>query len=121
MPTNDGQALRLREEFLALRPSPQFLQKVREGLFDEYAGEYRFDERPEHVVRVEREGAVLVSYGGDQRNVLASIHDNALVPMEFDGEGRFRRDRAGRIVAFVYYEFGARLGVARKVRPTQIS
>ncbi len=111
----------VRGEFLELRPSPQFLQKVREGLFDEYVGEYRFDERPEHVVRVEREGTLLVSYGGGQRNVLASIRDGALVPMEFDGEGRFQRNRRGSIVAFVYYEFGARLGVARKVRPQRHS
>jgi len=106
----------IREEFLSLRPSAQFLQKVREGLFDEYVGEYRFDERPEHVVRVEREGTLLVSYSSGQRNVLASIGDSALVTTEFDGEGRFQRDHAGRIVGFIYYEFGARLGVARKVR-----
>lgn len=104
----------LREEFLSLRPSPQFLRKVREGLFDEYVGQYRFNERPEHVVRVKREGSLLVSYGGDQRNVLASIRDSVLATTEFDGEGRFQRDRAGRVVQFVYYEFGARLGVARK-------
>ena len=106
----------LRDEFLPLRPSPQFLRKVREGLFDEYVGEYRFDERPDHIVRVEREGSLLVSYGGNQRNVLASIRDDALITAEFDGEGRFQRDRAGRIAQFVYYEFGARLGVARKTR-----
>ena len=104
-----------RDEFLSLRPSPQFLRKVREGLFDEYVGSYRFDERPEHVVRIGREGPLLLSYGGNQRNVLASIRDGALVTTEFDGEGRFRRDRAGRVVEFVYYEFGARLGVARKI------
>jgi RNA polymerase sigma-70 factor (ECF subfamily) len=106
----------IRQEFLAAEPAPQFLLKVREGLFDEYVGEYRFRERPEHVVRVEREGPLLVGYGGGQRNVLASLHDDALITTEFDGEGRFQRNRAGRIVGFVYYEFGARLGVANRCR-----
>ena len=106
---------RIREECLALRRSSPFLQKVSEGLFDEYVGTYRFDKRPDHVVRIAREGALLVSYGGGQRNVLASVHDGGLVTTEFDGEGRFQRDRAGRVTAFVYYEFGARLGVARRV------
>jgi RNA polymerase sigma-70 factor (ECF subfamily) len=105
----------LRDEFLPLEPASQFLRRVREGLFDEYVGEYRFDERPEHVIRVAREGSLLVGYGGDQRNVLASISDSALVATEFDGEGRFQRDANGRIVQFIYYEFGARLGVAKRV------
>jgi len=105
----------VREELLQLRHSPQFLRKVREGLFDEYVGEYRFDKRPELAVRIERQGALLVSYGGGQRNVLASIGDGALVTTSFDGEGRFRRDSAGRVVQFVYYEFGLRLGVAGKI------
>jgi RNA polymerase sigma-70 factor (ECF subfamily) len=107
----------VREELVALRPSPQFLQRVREGLFDEYVGEYRFDERPAEVIRIEREGSLLVGYGGDQRNVLASIRDDALITTEFDGEGRFQRDHAGRVVHFVYYEFGARLGIARRCAP----
>jgi len=108
----------VREEFLRLQPSPQFMRKVREGLFDEYAGEYRFDERPDLAVRIEREGSLLVSYGGGQRSVLASIGDSALATIAFDGEGRFRRNGAGRIVEFIYYEFGARLGVARKIGPS---
>jgi RNA polymerase sigma-70 factor (ECF subfamily) len=105
----------LRDEFLPLLPPSQFLRRVREGLFDEYVGEYRFDERPEHVIRVAREGSLLVGYGGDQRNVLASISDSALVATDFDGEGRFQRDATGRIVQFIYYEFGARLGVAKRL------
>jgi RNA polymerase sigma-70 factor, ECF subfamily len=105
----------VREEFMQLRPSPQFLRQVREGLFDEYVGQYRFEERPELVVRIEREGALLVSYGGGQRSVLASIQDNALVTMAFDGEGHFQRNAAGRVVQFVYYEYGARLGIAKKI------
>lgn len=49
---------------------------------------------------------------------LASRRPDALVTTEFDGEGRFHRDREGRISHFVYYEFGRRLGVARKVQKT---
>ncbi|HEU5163302.1 MAG TPA: hypothetical protein VFV54_09180, partial [Thermoanaerobaculia bacterium] len=105
----------IRDEFLSMRPSPRFSRKVMEGTFDEYVGDYRFDERPEHVVRIRREGARLLSYGGGQRNVLASIRHTSLVTTEFDGEGRFQRNGAGRIVGFVYYEFGARLGVARRI------
>jgi RNA polymerase sigma-70 factor, ECF subfamily len=100
--------LSAREEFLRMR-------QARADPFDEYLGEYRFDERPELVVRIEREGPLLVSDDGHQRTVLASIADNALVTTAFDGEGRFERDCAGRVTQFVYYEFGARLGVARKV------
>jgi RNA polymerase sigma-70 factor, ECF subfamily len=104
----------IREEFVDLRPSPQFLQRVREGVFDEYVGEYRFEGRPADVIRIEREGSLLVGYGGGQRNVLASTRDGTLITTEFDGEGRFQRDRSGRVAHFVYYEFGARLGIARK-------
>lgn len=104
----------VRRDFQRLRPSSDFMTKVREGLFDEYVGEYRFQERPELVVRIAREGSLLVSYGGGQRNVLAAIHDSHLVTTAYDGEGRFQRDRSGRVVQFVYYEFGARLGVATK-------
>jgi hypothetical protein len=67
-------------------------------------------------VRVRREGGFPIGYGGGQRNVLASIGDDAVVTTEFDGEGRFERNRSGRIVRFVYYEFGARLGVATRMR-----
>lgn len=105
----------VRAEFMRVRPSRQFLQQVREGLFDEYAGVYRFDRRPDHTITIAREGEHLIGYGGGQRIVLASIGENAFVPDAFDGEGRFERDRAGRIVQFTYYEFGARLGIARKV------
>ena len=84
-------------------------------LLDEYAGEYRFDERPDLTVRIEREGSSLVSYSNGQRSVLASLREGALVAMAFDAEGRFQRDRSGRVVQFTYYEFGARLGVARKL------
>jgi RNA polymerase sigma-70 factor (ECF subfamily) len=105
----------VRGDFQQLRPSSQFTRAVREGLFDEYVGEYRFEERPELVVRITRENSLLVSYSGGQRSVLASVCDGTLVAAAFDGEGRFQRDRSGRVLQFVYYEFGARLGVAKKV------
>lgn len=97
------------------RPTRKFLQQVREGLFDEYAGTYRFDKRPDLTVTIRREGEQLVSESNGQRSVLASLREDSLVAMAFDAEGRFRRDRRGRITQFVYYEFGVRLGVARRV------
>lgn len=100
----------LRHEFV-----PGLRRKISERLLDEYTGRYRFDERPELLVRIEREGDDLVSYGGGQRSVLASIRENALVTVAYDGEGRFQRDGDGRVTQFVYYEFGARLGIARRV------
>lgn len=106
----------MRDELMRVRRSPRFVANVRKGLFDEYVGEYRFDRRPDLVVHIEREGDELVSYGGGQRHVLLSTRDNVLIPAAFDGEGRFSRDRAGRVTSLVYYEFGSRLGVARRVR-----
>ena len=109
----------VRAELIELRPSASFIRKVREGLFDEYLGDYRFDRRPDLVVRVVREGDFLVSYGAGQRNVLATIGEGAFVTSMYDGEGRFERDRRGHISRFVYYEFGKRLGVAKKIRLTR--
>lgn len=97
------------------RPPRNFLQQVREGLFDEYTGTYRFAQRPELTVTIWRDGDQLVSDSNGQRSVLASLRKNALIAMAFDAEGRFERDRRGRVVQFVYYEFGERLGIARKV------
>ena len=103
------------DSFLATAPTPAFTRRVQAGVFAEFEGEYRFPERPDHQVLVRREGALLVSYAGGQRNVLASRKDDVLTATEFDGEARFRRNRAGRITHFAYYEFGHRLGVASKV------
>jgi RNA polymerase sigma-70 factor (ECF subfamily) len=111
----------VRTEFQRLQPTREFMRKIMEGVFDEYVGEYRFAERPELVVEIKSEDGLLVSYGGGQRSVLASIDDGTLVTTAFDGEGRFERDRSGRIVHFVYYEFGARLGLAKKVIATTAS
>jgi RNA polymerase sigma-70 factor (ECF subfamily) len=103
------------EPFLNAPASPSFARMVESGLLDEYVGEYRFDKRPDHEVIIRREGSLLICYGGGQRNVVAGRGRDSLVPREFDGEGRFRRNRHGEVSHFAYYEFGRRLGVARKV------
>jgi RNA polymerase sigma-70 factor, ECF subfamily len=118
-----GARLRLRRlmprsvarEFLVTVPTSDFVRRVRAGLFDEVVGTYRFESQPKRVVIIRRAGDLLISESAGQRNVLAANGDDALVTTAYDGEGRFRRDRSGRITHFVYYEFGRRLGVARKV------
>jgi RNA polymerase sigma-70 factor (ECF subfamily) len=102
------------EPLLVSGPTMSFSRRVRAGIYDDFVGEYRFPSRPDHRLEIRREGDVLLSYSGGQRNVLASPRPDALTPSEFDGEARFRRDRRGRISHFVYYEFGRRLGVAQK-------
>ena len=105
------------ERFLAITPTPAFVRRVQAGVFDEFVGEYRFAKRPQHRVFLKRERDGLVSYAGGQRNVLASRKAGTLAPTEFDGEGRFQRNRHGHISHFIYYEFGRRIGVAQKVKP----
>ncbi len=102
---------------LADAPMPAFAQRVAAGLLDEFVGEYRFPERPTQRVVLRREGSLLVSYAGGQRHILAGREKDSLVTTEYDGEARFRRDRQGRVSHFAYYEFGRRLGVARKISP----
>jgi RNA polymerase sigma-70 factor (ECF subfamily) len=103
--------------FLATAPTRAFTRSVEAGLLDEMAGEYRFPERPDHAIVLRREGSALVARAGGQTNVLTSSRPDGLAASEFDGEARFRRDARGRIHGFVYYEFGRRLGVARRVEP----
>ena len=105
----------VRREFVRLRPSQPFIEKVRRGLLDEYVGLYRFEGRPDHTVEIIREGGSLLGEGGGQRHMLVSGGGESLLTTHYDGEGRFRRDRQGRVTHFVYYEAGRRLGVARKV------
>jgi hypothetical protein len=97
-------------------PTASFARRVRAGMLDDLVGEYRFDERPGHRVVVRREGDVLASYAGGQRNVLTSRGPDTFAPTEFDGEARVRRGRGGRVSHFIYYESGRRLGVARKLK-----
>lgn len=105
----------VRGDFLRLAPSEEFVGRVRRGLLDEYTGEYRFERRVDHVVSITREGDSLVSNSNGQRHVLVPGRPHALLTTHYDGEGRFRRNRHGEITHFVYYEFGKRLGVARKM------
>lgn len=105
----------VRSDFVRLVPSQDFVERVRRGRLDEYVGEYRFERRPDHVVRIIREGDALIADSGDQRHVLVSGAKHSLVTRHYDGEGRFRRNRRGEVTHLVYYEFGRRLGVARKI------
>jgi len=105
----------VRGDFVRLAPSKQFVEQVSRGLLDEYVGEYRFDRRPDLVVSITRQGDTLVSEGGGQRQVLVSVGQQSLLTIQYDGEGRFKRNRRGEVTHFVYYEFGRRLGIARKM------
>ena len=105
----------VRTDFVRQLPSVEFVARVRQGLLDEYIGEYRFDRRPDDIVIIAREGDSLVGTAGGQRHVLMSTGGHSLLTRHYDGEGRFRRDRRGRVTSFVYYEFGRRLGIARKL------
>jgi RNA polymerase sigma-70 factor (ECF subfamily) len=104
----------VRADFVRLAPSKEFLEQVRRGLLDEYVGQYRFEERPDLEVTITRDGDSLVSEANGQRHVLISLGKESLLTVHYDGEGRFRRSRRGQVTHFVYYEFGKRLGVARK-------
>lgn len=106
----------VRREFVRVSPSQPFTEKVRRGLLDEYTGDYRFENRPDHVVTIVREGSALFGEAGGQRHLLVPGPggEGSLLAGRYDGEGRFRRNRQGKVTHFVYYEFGKRLGVARK-------
>jgi RNA polymerase sigma-70 factor (ECF subfamily) len=105
----------VRGDFVRLVPSAAFADRVGRELLDEYVGEYRFERRPDHVVSITREGDSLISNGGGQRHVLVSAGEDSLLAGHYDGEGRFRRNQRGEVTHFVYYEFGRRLGIARRL------
>ncbi len=109
----------LQQNFAAHRPSRNqtFAEKVRAGIYDEYVGQYRFDQRPDLLVTIRREGDKLFGEGGGQTNCLAANRnaDHELVTKEFDGRGRFVRGRGGRVSHLIYYEFGKEMGRARKI------
>jgi RNA polymerase sigma-70 factor (ECF subfamily) len=105
----------VRGDFVRLAPSKQFIEQVSRGLLDEYVGEYRFERRPDLVVTITRKGNSLVSEGNGQRHVLVSVGKQSLLTTNYDGEGRFRRNRQGEVTHVVYYEFGRHMGVARKI------
>jgi RNA polymerase sigma-70 factor, ECF subfamily len=105
----------VRNDFMQLVPSQNFVTRVQRGLLDEYVGEFRFERRPDHVIRIIRDGESLIADAGEQRHVLVVGAKHSLVARHYDGEGRFGRNRHGEVTHFVYYEFGRRIGVARKV------
>jgi RNA polymerase sigma factor (sigma-70 family) len=108
----------LRAEIQVARPSrgKQFAMMVRAGIYKDYVGLYRYDDRPELTVRIERVGVRLVSYSADQKHtVLPGARLSELRAKEFDGRAQFVRTSSGRISHFVYYEFGKRMGLARKI------
>ncbi len=105
----------VRSDFVRFSPPEVFAERVRRGLLDEYVGQYRFEGRPDHVVRITREAGSLIGTSNGQRHLLVSGGERSLLATQYDGEGRFGRDRGGAITHFVYYEFGKRLGVARKI------
>lgn len=105
----------VRADFVRLRPTRQFAEQVSCRLLEEYVGEYRFERRPDLVVRITRDGDSLVSDGGGQRHPAVIVGKSSLLAATYDGEARFRRNRRGEVTHFVYYEFGRRLGVARKM------
>ena len=108
-----------REIFMAHCPSRNrsFAEKVRDGIFDEYIGEYRYESRPELTVTIKRKGDKLISESAGQTNELLAEEgsETELLAKEFDGRGRFIRDRKGRISHFIYYEFGQEMGRAMKI------
>jgi RNA polymerase sigma-70 factor, ECF subfamily len=109
----------VRSEFVRLAPSPDFVARVRGGLLDEYVGDYRFERRPDHVVSIMRDGGSLTSASGGQRHVLVDGGEHSLRTRHYDGEGRFCRNRRGEVTHFVYYEFGRRVGIARKLEASE--
>ena len=108
----------VRGDFVPVAPSEAFADRVRRGLLDAYIGRYRFDRRPDLEVAIRREGDMLISDAGGQQHTLLSVADDSLCTSQYDGEGRFRRNRRGEVTHFVYYEFGRRMGIARRIDAT---
>jgi RNA polymerase sigma factor (sigma-70 family) len=105
----------VRGDFVRVTPSASFADRVRRGLLDEYVGVYQFAERPDHVVSITTIGDKLISESAGQRHVLISIDEQSLRTRDYDGEGRFGRNRRGEVTHFVYYEFGRRMGIAHRI------
>ena len=110
---------RFKSDLSVHRPSRDagFAQKVKAGLYDEYIGQYRFALRPELVVTITREGEHLIGEAAGQRNELFASErvEGELLTKEFDGRGRFVRNKQGHISHLIYHEFGTEMGVAKKI------
>lgn len=106
-----------KKKVASRRPSrnESFAEKVRAGLYDDYVGCYKFELRPELIVSIKRDGDRLISESTvGQRNILFGS-GSELTALEFDGRGKFVRNRRGKISHLVYYEFGREMGLARKI------
>jgi len=114
-----GMVKSLTADLTQHRPSrnQDFAEQVKAGIFDEYAGQYRFALRPDLIVTIKRERDRLISEGGGQTHELfaTDVSRNQLRAKEFDGLGSFYRDATGRISHFIYYEFGTEMGRAEKI------
>ena len=106
----------VRADFVRITPSAEFADRVRRGLLNEYVGRYQFKERPDHIVSIVTVDDQLISESAGQRHVLMSIDERSLRTRDYDGEGRFGRNRRGEVTHFVYYEFGKRMGIAHRIR-----
>lgn len=108
-----------KNDLAAHRPSRNgsFAKKVKAGIYDEYVGQYRFKLRPELIVTITRKGDRLMSEAAGQRNELFSEDEaeSELLTSEFDGRGKFIRDKKGRVSHLIYYEFGREMGLAKKI------
>jgi RNA polymerase sigma factor (sigma-70 family) len=108
----------LRIEIGRRKPSraSRFAALVRSGIYDDYVGVYRFVRRPELTVTIRKVGNRLVSFASGQKNtVMLGARITELRVAEFDGKAQFFRDARGNITHLVYYEFGKRMGAARKI------
>lgn len=115
-----GMMLRgFKNDLAAHRPSrsARFAEKVKAGIYDDYLGQYRFELRPDLVVTIRREGERLTGEAGGQKNELFGEDRtaNELRTVEFDGRGKFVRDKKGRVTHLIYYEFGREMGLAKKI------
>ena len=108
-----------KNDLRGIQPSrgTAFEQRVREGLFDDYIGTYRYDKRPDLIVTIRREGSQLISESAGQTNYLFAKGGSTrrLRAREFDGSGEFLRDARGEVTGFVYREFGREMGIATKI------
>ncbi len=115
-----GMVLRgFRNDLAAHLPSrsARFAEKVKAGIYDDYLGQYRFERRPDLIVTIRREGERLMSEAAGQRNELFAEgrSRSELRTVEFDGRGKFVRDKKGRVSHLIYYEFGREMGRAKKI------
>jgi RNA polymerase sigma factor (sigma-70 family) len=88
-----GMITSLKADLTEHRPSrnQDFAEQVKAGIFDEYAGQYRFVLRPDLVVTIKRERDRLISHSAGQTHELFSTDAsrNQLRAKEFDGRGNF--------------------------------